>query len=407
MIINTLERKKFIKNIFNFIYFLRYLILIFIISSILLLTAPKLFKHVNKIEEINYLLKNQHGFIIKNSDKIKYKIFPQPNLEITDASILINDQSNSIKIKELKIYVNLKGMYKSKTIILKKINYKLDFFGNEIIGNYLPKEDINLLKFKIEKLGIKSKVFLDNKKILPKFSGLMKLTILDDNLVINFDYDQNLKINNSVYKNKNIYTNLKGQLNFDPFFYFNVFADIKKINLEKIKLKKIYKIIIDEISNNKLNGDLTINLNQQNMKNVKDNIIYITFKNGDIILKNSFLKLSNLKIKMTFYLKKYQQYKDLSYELKIETENINNFFKTINIKKVLDFKKMNALIKGNVNLDAQKYYFNEITINKKNLSKKKLKELKKYFEENIEDYFSSDLNKKNTYLFLKNLFEFI
>ena len=78
MIISILRKKEFIKKIYSFIYYLRYLILIFIFSIILLFTTPKIFNYVDKIEDINDKLKNQHGFIITNSDEIKYKIFPLP-----------------------------------------------------------------------------------------------------------------------------------------------------------------------------------------------------------------------------------------------------------------------------------------------------------------------------------------
>ena len=38
-------------------YYLRYLILIFIISVTVLFITPKLFKHVNKIDKLNYILR--------------------------------------------------------------------------------------------------------------------------------------------------------------------------------------------------------------------------------------------------------------------------------------------------------------------------------------------------------------
>ena len=49
MIISILRKKNFAKKILNFIYYLRYLIFIFVLAIILLLTIPKLFKYVNKI----------------------------------------------------------------------------------------------------------------------------------------------------------------------------------------------------------------------------------------------------------------------------------------------------------------------------------------------------------------------
>ena len=116
MIINDIRKKKFIKKIISFIYYLRYLIFIFIFAIILLFTAPKLFNFVDKIDDLNDVLKNRHGFTIKNQGHIEYKIFPQPNLEIKDTNISIDKQFSNISFKELKIYTNLKSLYFSEEI---------------------------------------------------------------------------------------------------------------------------------------------------------------------------------------------------------------------------------------------------------------------------------------------------
>ncbi len=410
MIIYTLMKKNFIKKIFNFIYNLRYLLFIFIFSIILLFTAPKLFKFVNKIDELNNILKNQHGFTIKNSNEIKYKIFPLPNLEIKYPTIIFEKKFSNIKVEELKVFLNFKSLYISDELFLKKIKFKGNYLGNDISGFYKPQKNENLLYLNVKKLGIESNIILNNKKIPPQISGLMKLKVLNDNLLINFDYDQNLKLKKSLYKNKNFQTYFKGQVNFKPFFYFNIFADIKKINFNNLNMKKKYELIINEISNKKINGELHLNYLTKNIihkKNLEANKINFIFKNGDIISKNSFFKFADLNIKANFYLKTYPLYKDLDYELLIDTQDINKFFKLVGIKKSRNMKETNVLVKGKVNLDAQKYYFNKILINKKIIEEKKLTELKDYFDKNAKDFFYNDLTEKKIYLFLKNLIESI
>ena len=354
-------------------------------------------------------MKNRHGFTIKNQGHIEYKIFPQPNLEIKDTNISIDKQFSNISFKELKIYTNLKSLYFSEEIYLKKIKFKGKFLGHDINGYYTPIENTNVLFFKVKKLGIASKILLDNKKKLPNPSGVMKLKVLDNNFIINFDHDINLKLKNSVYKNKNLYTNFNGYLNFKPFFYFKIFADIKKVNLENLGLNKIYKFVTNDLSNKKLNGELTVNYLKKTVGKAKteNQKIIIAFNNGDIILKNSIFQFANLSIKINFYLKKYQLNKNLDYNLLVETENINKFFKIIDIKEDKNLKKIKAFISGNVNLDAQKYYFSKIKINKKSIEEKKLIKLKNYLDKNIMNFYNSELNKKNFYLFLKDLIEFI
>ena len=410
MIINTLRKTNFVKKILNFIFYLRYLILIFIISIILLLTIPKLFKYVNKISELNKILKNQHGFIIKDMDEIKYNIFPLPNLEMKNVIISIDEQFLNLKVKNLKIYINFKSIYVPDEIFLKKIKFSGNFLGENINGYYIPKSKVNFLYLQIKNLGFESKIYLNNKIKLPKSSGSMKLKILDDNLLINYDYDQNFEFRDSVYKNKDINANLRGYFDLNPFFYFNMFVDIKKINIKNLKFKKIYKILIEEISRNKLNGEVFIT--HKTKKIIKESIsennkFNMIFKNGDIILKNSAFNFAGFKTKLNFHLKRYTTYKELEYELFLETDNINKFFKIISFRKDNKMREIKADITGKINLDAQKYYFDNVTINKKKIEEKNLVKLKDYFDKNFVNYFNKEFKVKNIYIFFKDLFEFI
>ena len=108
----------------------------------------------------------------------------------------------------------------------------------------------------------------------------------------------------------------------------------------------------------------------------------LLFKNGDIISNNSFFKFFNFDVKLKFYLKKYPSYKNLDYELSIKNDDINKFYKKIDIKKNKKLNEVKILMNGNVNLEAQKYYFNNIKINEKDLKKNELIKLKNYFDKN-------------------------
>ena len=410
MIINTSKKQGLIKKILYFIYYLRYLIFFFICIVIILFLSPKFFKHVDKIESLNNILENQHGFVIENYDDIKYKIFPQPNLEIKNSKIKISKEIPKLKLEKIKVFLNVKGLYKPEKILLKNIKFRGNFLGNDINGYYFPKKNINILYFRLENLGIESKVFFDNKKKLNKPSGIMKLDILDHNLIFNFDYNKIFKFSESIIKNKNLKAELNGYLKFDPFFYFNITTEIKRINYDKFNLKKIKHLLIKEISDKKLNGELVINnatkkiIGKERTKKLSLNLL---FKNGDIISNNSFFKFFNFDVKLKFYLKKYPSYKNLDYELSIKNDDINKFYKKIDIKKNKKLDEVKILMNGNVNLEAQKYYFNNIKINEKDLKKNELIKLKNYFDKNASIFFNGDLNEKRVYLFLKELIEFI
>ena len=410
MIIDTSKKQDLIKKILHFIYYLRYLIFFFVCVVIILFVSPKFFKHVDKIDSLNSLLENQHGFVIENYDDIKYKIFPRPNLEIKNSKIKISKEFPKLKLENIKVFLNIKGLYKPEKILLKKIKFGGNLLGNDINGYYFPRKNINILYFKLKNLGIESKVFFDNKKKLTKPSGIMKLDILDNNLFFNFDYNKSLKLSESSIKNKNLKAELNGYLQFDPFFYFKINTDIKRINYDKFNLKKIKHLLIKEISDKKLNGELVINnvtkkiIGKERTNKLSLNLL---FNNGDIISDNSFIKFLNFDVKLKFYLKKYPSYKNLDYELSITNDKINKFYKKIDIKKSIKLNEIKILMNGNVNLEAQKYYFNNVKINAKDLKKNELIKLKNYFDKNASIFLNGDLNEERVYLFLKELIEFI
>ena len=66
---------------FEFIFFLRYLLIIFFISIAIFLTIPIFFNYEKKAEIIKLHLLENYDFKISNYEKIKYNIFPLPNLE--------------------------------------------------------------------------------------------------------------------------------------------------------------------------------------------------------------------------------------------------------------------------------------------------------------------------------------
>ena len=110
---------------------------------------------------------------------------------------------------------------------------------------------------------------------------------------------------------------------------------------------------------------------------------------------------------MNFYLKRYPTYNNLDYKLLIKSDNINEFYKIINLKKDKKNTKVDLIVEGNINLSAQKYYFNKVEINKKKLNKEKLITLKNYFDRNSLNHLNKEIDKKNMYLILKELLETI
>ena len=100
---------KFFKTIhnkysrfFKFIFFLRYLFLIFFVSIALFLIIPNFFNYEKKEKIIkNYLIKN-YNFKIINYDTIKYKAFPVPRLELKKTQINFIKSDINLKVKKLR-----------------------------------------------------------------------------------------------------------------------------------------------------------------------------------------------------------------------------------------------------------------------------------------------------------------
>ena len=77
---------------FKFIFFIRYLFAIFLISTALFLTIPNFFNYEKKVELIKNHLFDSYKFKIIKLEKIKFRAFPIPNLELSNVleNIILN-----------------------------------------------------------------------------------------------------------------------------------------------------------------------------------------------------------------------------------------------------------------------------------------------------------------------------
>ena len=97
-------------NIFKFLFYIKYLFLIFFIASLTFLLIPKFFDYEKKQIYIkNYLIKN-YNLTIKETEKVQFNIFPLPNLEISKVILDLNkvSQIKANKILILKILKQIK-----------------------------------------------------------------------------------------------------------------------------------------------------------------------------------------------------------------------------------------------------------------------------------------------------------
>ena len=125
--INKIYKTIHIKysRFFEFIFFLRYLLLIFLISISIFLITPVFFNYERKAEAIKLHLLNDYNFEIRSYEEIKYNIFPLPNLEIINAQINLKRSAEDLNVKKIRIYPNILNIYNYKNFSSRKINQHL------------------------------------------------------------------------------------------------------------------------------------------------------------------------------------------------------------------------------------------------------------------------------------------
>ena len=169
---------------FNFIFFLRYLFIIFFTSLSIFLTIPIFFNYEKKAEIIKFHLLENYNFKVNNYEKIKYNIFPVPNLEIINSQINFKLIDENLIIKKIKIFPGFLNIYNygnfnSKKIILKDSRIKFQ------ISNF---------NFFMKQLFIKkNKLYFDNLKV-EIINGKIPMFTIDNIKFANYGYKQNFII---------------------------------------------------------------------------------------------------------------------------------------------------------------------------------------------------------------------
>ena len=434
---------KFLKTIhnkysrfFKFIFLLRYLIAIFLVSSVLFLTIPIFLNHEKKIELIkNYLIEN-YDFEINDYENIKYKAFPLPSLELKKTQIKFLKSKANFNVNYLKVYPKIFSIYnlnhfEAKKIIfegndanLKASNFYIFFeqlskqikkisiidlnlkifnddklilrlekiffsnFGNKknsiegkIFGKKFKAElgdSLKSIKFKLLNSGISVDLELD-KKIK---NGNVKSKILNTNLKFDFEYDnEKLKIFNSYFRSKNLSFDNETLVTFVPFF------DIKtNFELEELNNKIFRKINFDKLMEHKniikkINSKNTITYKPKNFSKslVEDLNLKVDLAYGRLNYKKDFLIKKSL-FKCEGDLNILAEYPLLFFDCSILVNDKKKFFKIFSININSNNDTLGLKVKGNLNILNKKINFNQIFLNEKNLPKEDLKYFKNSFE---------------------------
>ena len=153
-------------NIFKFFFFLRYLFTIFLIFTSLFFLIPKFFDYEKKQEIIKEYLSKYYHLELNDYSKIKYKIFPLPNLSIKNANLKIIESPIILNSNNIDIFLKLKNIYnyknfKANKILLNQNELSVDLAKSQDLINYFKK-----LKYKLAVKNLNLNLKKNNNSII-------------------------------------------------------------------------------------------------------------------------------------------------------------------------------------------------------------------------------------------------
>jgi len=455
------------KKLFKSISFLKYPILIFLISITIYLIVPKYLNYDKKESAIKMAFDEKYGINLKEINSITYNFFPRPRLKLEVPSFSINGNLINGKIKSLYIILNYSELYNIKNLQLNKIildNSNLNFEINKYkdvfkyLKNYKDKiliknsflifKDQNKELTKISKVKIQNtnkkisargyllekKIYLDildtddstkidlkipeiasfmiisldTKNNHPNILGEVKTKILNNNLEFEFKYKNKFKIYNSLFRNRNLQSSFDGEIELKPYFKFDLVFNLINVNFDKLIdinfIKKVDKILLN---NKKLNGRLEVLYENKSFyfHTIKKSDILLFFNNGEIDIKNISIKTEDGIFNFSGFVSG-SDYQKLDFKTFIDVENKGKFLRRIGVDKKHRGKSVNLTLEGSINLSANKIYLEEITSkNGYSASKEDIKYYKKNFEELvIKDSYLGLFDKKKIKDFIQKIY---
>lgn len=419
---------KIINNKFprflKFVFFLRYLFLLFFISLSSFLLIPNLFDYKKKEDIIKtYLLKN-YNLNVTKIEKIKFRSFPLPSLEIQELEINFPLNVDSFKTKKIIIYPKLKNIYNfenfqinkliliqpeiitdiknihklnkyilkiNKKIHIKNLNlniknnkvsvinlnnidfqnfgYKKNIIDGEVFGKKFKltfQENFKKVDFKILNTGIFLTFNLKEKNESTNLMGSLKGKFLKSNLKLDFIYDQaSLKIDNLFFRDKSLSLDSDGLVILKPFL---------EINLNS-KLKNFDRDIFNKVNVNSV-------LKQKNILkrlNVNNKISYKSKKFSREIIDNFDIKTNlaygrlnfskNLSISGTDFecsgnINLLDDYPVLNFVCTLNSPDKRKLLKKLKIDEKIEKGFLNINVIGYLNILNQKVNFDFIEIDK-------------------------------------------
>ncbi len=431
------KNSKFLK----FVFFLRYLFVIFLISTTLFLLIPIFFNYEKKAELIINRIFNNYDLKIKDYEKINFKPLPIPKIEFKDVSINLDKTNIEMKVKNLEIVPKIFSIYNEKNFQIKKIilkdnqinidasllkvfitkfaniknkyffdNLNLKIFDEDIsltkierikYANYgynkyiitgkifekkfksEIKDNFKDINFNLSNSGISTNITFAKNKKNNSIKGIVKSKILNTNIKFNFDYDnKKININDLYLRNKNFVLNNDSLIILHPFLEINTKTNIDEFNFSILKKINYEKLLKSKDFIKKINIKNVINFKSKKFspKPIKDLELKIDAAYGRLNYSKKIL-ISDSILKCEGDINLIDEFSLLTFNCSLISDNKKKLFKKFLKNKFKDEKFMiNA--KGNLSLINKKINFKSISIDE---NYKASKEDMKYFKETFEN----------------------
>ena len=436
---------------FKFIFFSRYLILIFFISSVLILLIPNFFNYEKKDEIIKNYLEEKYEIKLNKYEKIRYISIPVPHIQINNVSFNFASIEKEFISKKLKIFPKFSSIYNFNNLELKKIRlennkFNLNFgefkiFNKKILsfkkkiflkdlnirfidnkdfifslskisfGNYGYKKDIIEgyvfdKKFKIKilndnqdinfvlyKSGVSASIKFSDNEDTQLIKGSLKGKILNSNLKLDFIYDEkSLEFQNFFFRSNELALDSTGFIKIKPFFEANLNSTIKDIDLGNLKNINFEDLLNSRELIKKINLKKKISFKSEKLS--RDLIDFLTLKISLAYGRMNIIKefsISQTKFRCNSNVNLTEEFPVIIFICSLDSKNKKELFKKLKIRN--DFKKESFVlkVKGNVNTVKRKINFENISMNNSyNATEEDLKYFKETFQNIVfdEDFFA-------------------
>ena len=410
-------------KVLKFVFFLRYLLLIFFTSLVIFIVTPMFFDYDKRLAVIKSHLEKNYNLKVVKSESIKFYPFPFARLELNDVGTKLNSSNINVVTKKLIVYPKIVSLYDYKNFDSNKIklNKNLissDFFSlkdlyeyilniekklqirnlnlliknydntlfklndisfsnygynqNKIKGEVFGKKfKINLKKnpkkidFKILETGISISLnFSDNNQF--KTIGNIKGKILKARIKSDFMYDQELiKIKNFYFREKNLSFDSKGIILLNPFLEINLDTQIVNFNKKLIKNINLDSVLNFKDIFKKINSNTNFGFKQKKFsRSIIDNLnMKINLAYGRLNIEKSFL-ISESEFKCKSETNLLDEYPVVIFDCSISSQDKKKLLKNFDIKYKIKNEPLNLGVKGNLNILNNKINFESIKINK-------------------------------------------